>query len=102
MYIHAIKLFAKNQKELETLIQAVRIYRPDIGIKFGVEKCAWLIMKIRKRQITDGNHEKISLLKGKENYKFLGIWEADTITQVEMREKIQKENLRRTTRNKTK
>ena len=32
-----IKLFAKNEKELETLIHAVRIYSQDIGMGFGWE-----------------------------------------------------------------
>ena len=32
MYMDDIKLFAKNEKELETLIQAVGIYCPDITI----------------------------------------------------------------------
>ena len=30
MYMEGIKLFAKNEKELETLIQTVRIYSQDI------------------------------------------------------------------------
>ena len=30
MYMEEIKHFAKNKKELETLIQTVRIYSPDI------------------------------------------------------------------------
>ncbi len=34
-----IKLFAKNEKELETLIQLVGIYSQDIGMEFGIEKC---------------------------------------------------------------
>ena len=39
MYIDDLKLFAKkNEKELETLIHAVRIYSEDIGMKFGIEK----------------------------------------------------------------
>ena len=33
MYGDDIKQFAKNEKELETLIQAVRIYRQDIGME---------------------------------------------------------------------
>ena len=69
MYMDDIKLFAKNEKELETLIHAVRIYSQDIGIyairiysqdigihairiysqdigmDFGIEKCAMLVMK---------------------------------------------------------
>ena len=30
--------FAKNEKELETLIHAVRIYSQDIGMEFSIEK----------------------------------------------------------------
>ena len=36
----------KKKKELETLIHAVRIYSQDIGMEFGIEKCAMLVMKI--------------------------------------------------------
>ena len=48
------KLFAKNEKELETLLHAVRIYSQDIGVEFGIEKCAMLIMKSCKQHMTDG------------------------------------------------
>ena len=95
-----IKLFAKNEKELETLIHAVRIYSQDIGMEFGIEKCAMLVMKSGKRHMTDGmelpNHDKIRTLGENETYKYLGILEADTIKQVQMKEKIRKEYLRRT------
>ena len=54
-------------------------------------------MKSGKRRITDGmelpNQDKMRTL---ETYKYLGILEADTINQVEMKDKIQKEYLRRT------
>ncbi len=39
----------KNYKELETLIQTLKIYSPNIGMGFGIEKCAMLIMKSVKR-----------------------------------------------------
>ena len=45
MYRNDIKLFAKNEKELETLIT---IYCQDIGIEFGTEKGATLIIKMKK------------------------------------------------------
>ena len=48
MYIDDIKLFAKNEKELETLIHAVRIFSQDIGVEFGLEKCTMLVMKSNK------------------------------------------------------
>ena len=50
MHMDDIKLFAKNEKELETLIHAVRIYSQNIGMEFDIEKCTMLIMKSRKRQ----------------------------------------------------
>ena len=50
MYIYDIKLFSKNEKLLETLIQAVRGYLDDLGMDFPAEKCAMLIMKRRKRK----------------------------------------------------
>ena len=49
-----IKLFAKNKKELETQIHTVRIYSQDIGMEFGIEKYALLVMKSGKRHLTDG------------------------------------------------
>ena len=100
MYRDDIKLFAKNEKELETLIHAIRIYSQDIGMEFGIEICAILVMKSGKRHMTDGmelpNHDKIRTLGENETYKYLGILGADTIKQVEMEDKIRKEYLRRT------
>ena len=98
MYMDDIKLFAKNEKELETLIHAVRIYSQDIGMEFGIEKCALLVMKNGKRHKTDGmelpNQDKIRTLGENEIYKYLGILEADSNKQVEMKVKIQKEYLK--------
>ena len=37
MYMDDVKLFSQNEKELETLIQAVRIYSHDTGIEFGIK-----------------------------------------------------------------
>ena len=100
MYIDDIKLFAKNEKELETLIHAVRIYRQDIGMEFCLEKCAMHVMKSGKWHMTDEmelpNQDKIRTLGENETYKYLGILEADTIKQVEMKDKIGKKYLRRT------
>ena len=91
MYIDNIKLFAKGEKELETQIQTVRIYSYDAGMEFGIEKCAMLVMKSGKRHMTEGiklpNQVVIWMLGEKETYKYSGILEADTIKQVEMKEK---------------
>ena len=83
----------KNEKELENLIHTIRIYSQDIGMEFGIERCALLFMKSGKQHVTDG----IELPNAESGtYKYLGILEADTIKQVDMKDKIQKEYLRRT------
>ena len=78
------------KKKLKALILAVRIYSQDIGIEFGIEKCAMLIMKSRKQQMVEGielpNQDKIKTLGEKETSKYLAILEADSIKQVEMKE----------------
>ena len=95
MYMNEIKLFAKNEKELEILKHAVKIYSQDIGMEFDIEKCAMLVMKSGKRYLTDGmelpNQDKIRTLGENDTYKYLGILEPDTIKQVEMKDKIKKE-----------
>ena len=86
MYMDDIKLFAKYEKDLETLLHAVRIYSQDIGMEFAIEKCTMLVMKSGTRHLTDGmelpNQDKIRTLAENETYKYLGILEADTIKQV--------------------
>ena len=48
MYMDDIKLFAKNEKELENRAHAVRIYNQDIGMGFGIEKFTEQVMKSGK------------------------------------------------------
>ena len=87
----------KNEKELETLIHAFRIHNQDIGMEFGFEKCAMIVMKSGERHLTDRMElpiqDKIRTLGENKTYKYLGILETETIKQVEMKNKIQKEYL---------
>ena len=82
MYMDDIKLFAKNENELETHIHAVRIYCQDIGMEFGIEKCAMLVMKSGKRHLKEGmklpNLKKLRIIGGMGTNRYLGSLEADT------------------------
>ena len=66
-------------------------------MEFGIEKCAMLVMKSGKRNLAERveqlNQVVIRTLEEKETYKYLRILEADTIKQVEMKEKKQKDYL---------
>ena len=61
MYMDDVKLFAKNEKELETLIDAVRIYSQDKGMEVGIDKSA----SIEKQQTTP--YEKNGTTKSRQN-----------------------------------
>ena len=89
MYIDNITLFTIEENELKSVIQAVKIYRDDIGTEFGIKMCEKLIMKSGKRQMTEGrelpNQEKIRTPGETETYKYLGILEEDTIKQTDIK-----------------
>ena len=93
MFMDDIKIFAKNEKELETLIQTIRIHSQSIKVEFKTEKCAILIIRKEKnkeeKEITKGielpNQESIRTLRGKESNKYLGILEAITTKQTEIK-----------------
>ena len=76
MYMDDFKLFAKNEKELETLIQEVSTYSQVIGMEFRLEKCTMLMMKSGKRQMKKGieqpNQEKSEC---SEKRKVTSTWE---------------------------
>ena len=65
-----------------------------------IRSSAMLVMKSGKRHMSDGielpNHDKITTLGENETYKYLGVLEADTIKQVQMKDTTRKEYLRRT------
>ena len=83
VFMDDIKLYARNQKGFESFVQTVRIFSDDIGMEFGIDKCATLILKRRKNTKFDG----ISLPDGRwmkgiiegASYKYLGILQADQI-----------------------
>ena len=81
MYMDNIKLIAKNEKELETLMYAVKICSQDIEMEFTIEKCVMLVMKSGKRHLTDRmelpNQDKVKTLREKETHKNSGILEGD-------------------------
>ena len=54
LYMDDLKLYAKSEKELDSLIQTVRAFSKDVGMQFGIEKCSTLVMKRGKRVKSDG------------------------------------------------
>ena len=94
-----LKLYGRSEKGLDSLARTVRVFSEDIGMEFGIGKCAMLVMekgKIEKSvgiELPDGKVIK-SLQEG-ESYKYLGILEADKFLEEEMKLIISKEYIRR-------
>ena len=88
-----------DSNRLDSLIQTVRIFSNDIGMKFGIEKCAVLIIKRGKVTQSEGitlpDDTNIRWLKEGEGYKYLGVLEACVMLRRQIKEKIKKEYLRR-------
>ena len=99
LFMGNLKLYSRNEKELDSLVQTIRVFSEDTGMEFGIEKCDMLVIekgKIVKSvgiEFPDGNVIK-SLQEG-ESYKYLGILEADRILGEEMKLKVSKEYFRR-------
>ena len=54
MYMDDMQIFAKKDKELQTLVQIIRIYSQSVGMILGTEKYAMLIIKGRKIETARG------------------------------------------------
>ena len=94
-----LKLYGKTKADLEALVNTVRIFSEDIEMRFGLNKCATLIMKRGKKIEDNGiNLPEGELMRdlGDESYKYLGVLEAEKMKMEEMKEKTRKEYYRRT------
>ena len=97
-YMDDLKLYGRNKSELESLVQTVRIYTQDIRMRFGIQKCATIVMKRGKKEDDEGillpDGERMKDL-GNEDYKYLGVLEANDNKMKEMKERVRKEYIRR-------
>ena len=90
---------SRSKKGLDSLVQTVCVFSGDIGMEFGIEKCAMLVMengKIMKSvgiELPDG--KVIKSLQESESYKYLGILKADKFLEEKMKLNVSKEYIRR-------
>lgn len=93
-----LKLYGKSKPELEALVNTARIFTRDVEMKFGLQKCATLVMK-RGKKIEDTGitmpDEQVIKDLDEEPYKYLGVLETDRIKMDEMKDKIRKEYYKR-------
>ena len=98
-YMDDLKLYSKNEQEQIGELKIVKQFSDDIGMEFGLEKCAKASFKKGKLTST-GNRvidvdTEIQELDQEGVYKYLGVDESDGIQHSKMKEKIRKEYNRR-------
>ena len=88
LFMDDLKLHSQSKKGLESLVQTVRVFSGDIGMEFGIEERAMLLMErgkiVKPVDIEFPDGKVIKSLLGDESYKYLGILEADKILEEKM------------------
>ncbi len=95
-----LRVYGKNKRQVDTLVQTVRVVSSDMCMEFGISKSAALTMKRGKLvnsdgiSLTDGNTIR-SLNEKRNGYKYLGIFEADSIKHEQMKQRVRMKYFRR-------
>ena len=82
-FMDYLKLYSRNETGLDSLVQTIRVFIEDIGMEFGIENCAMLviakgkIVKLVGIELPDG--KVIKSLKEGESYKYLGNLQSDRL-----------------------
>ena len=99
LFMDDLKMYSRNEKGLDSLVQTVRAFSDDVGMEFGIEKCAMLVMEKRKIvklvRIELPNGKVINSLQEGESYKYLGILEADEFLEEKIKLNVSKKYIRR-------
>ena len=98
LFMDDLKLFGKTFEETEALCNLVYRYSKDIGMEFGMDKCAAIEIRGGMKVRCEG----ISLPDGKvmkevedDGYKYLGVLEGADMMTKEMKGRVRSEYLRR-------
>ena len=93
-----LKLYIRSEKGLDSLVQTVHVFSEDVGMEFGIEKCAMLVMEkgkvVKSVGIELPNGKVIKSLQEGESYKYLGILQADKFLEGKMKLNVSKEYIK--------
>ena len=98
LFMADLKMFANNE-EIDSLVQTIRIFSDDIGMKFGLEKCASMTKKRGKRVHSEGialpDGAQMRALGEEESYRNLDVLESDYVLHEESKVRMRAEYIRR-------
>ena len=100
LFMDDLKLYAKNKVMLEELVGVVKGYSDDIGMEFGMSKCA--VLTVEKGSRDEEEEEGLELPSGEvmktvdeDGYKYLGVSQKEKFMYEEMKIKVETEYFRR-------
>ena len=98
LFMDDLKLYAADEKGLDKLIRKVHAFSRDIGMEFGLDKCAKCVIEAGKKvpgqkvEIDEGQF--VEDLESDTTYKYLGIEENSTFDHKHLRKKAAQEYIR--------
>ena len=99
LFMDDLKFYSRSEKRLDSLVQTVCVFSEDIGMEFGIKKCAMLVMEKEKIVKSVGielpDSKVIKSLQEAESYKYLRILEVDKFLEEKIKLNVSKEYIRR-------
>ena len=99
LFMDDLKSYSRSEKGLDSLVQTFCVFSEDIGMVFGIEKYAMLVMEkgkiVKSVGIEFPDGKVIKSLQEGESKKYLVILEADKILEEKMKFNVSKEYIRR-------
>jgi len=54
LFMDDLRLYGRNDRKIKSLVHTVQIFSEDIGMQFGIEKCATIKLQHGKVKHTEG------------------------------------------------
>lgn len=91
LYVDDLKIYARNNDELQSLLETTAIFSSDINMQFGIEKCATL--EVKRGNIVHQENIELTLTPFKfpsleSFYKYLGMSQDLVLNKSEAKEKV--------------
>ena len=94
LYIDDLKVYSNDEEEMERCKNLIQEFSKDIGMEFGLDKCATIHLK--KGEVKNSPLiEEIPQMTCDDRYKYLGVLQCDTIASNEVKENTKREYFRR-------
>lgn len=98
-YMDDLKLYARGRRHLEGELELVRQFSADIGMKFGLQKCAAVDVRkgklVREEDVTLSDGQIIESMGIEDRYKYLGVQQTYEVKEKENKKGVEEQMMTR-------